>query len=215
MRNKKLKRLLSILFAVCMIWQLGACSNVISKLPPLPTPSDEKPEPTMDVFAQPEAEKPTESLPETAPSPSAEPTPAPTPEPIPVPTPEPTPVPTPEPPKEDPNTPHLFLENATYPESMPRYGVVDLYGDIYTDKGVIAMVTGRIYSNDSGEDVQICNFYPYTNTFSLAGTVNAMLIFGVLEPGTYTYVVSAIAENDSFSSGNVVLIEHGFTIYYD
>ena len=69
--------------------------------------------------------------------------------------------------------------------------------------------------NDSGEDVQICNFYPYTTAFSLAGTVNAQLIFGVLEPGSYTYVVSAIAENESYSSGSVVLIEHGFQIYYD
>ena len=109
----------------------------------------------------------------------------------------------------------MFIENQTLPESMPRGGVADLYGDIYTDKGLIAMVTGRIFSNDSGEDVQICNFYPYTNTFSLAGTVNAQLIFGVLEPGSYTYIVTAIAENDSYSSGSVVLIEHGFQIYYD
>ena len=138
-----------------------------------------------------------------------------TPIPTPAPTPDPTPEPTPEPPREDPNTPHLFIENQTLPESMPRYGVADLYGEIYTDKGVIAMVTGRIFSNDSGEDVQICNFYPYTNTFSLAGTVNAQLIFGVLEPGSYTYIVSAIAENESYSSGSVVLIEHGFQIYYD
>ena len=75
----------------------------------------------------------------------------------------------------------------------------------------IALTVARI----SGEDVQICNFYPYTNTFSLAGTVNAQLIFGVLEPGSYTYIVTAIAENDSYSSGSVVLIEHGFQRYYD
>ena len=206
MSRIKVKRLLCAFAVVCMICLLGACSRILDKLPPLPTPAPEMPAPTTDIFTEP-------------PAPSAEPIPVatvpPTPIPTPAPTPEPTPVPTPEPPREDPNTPHLFIENETLPESMPRGGVADLYGDIYTDKGLIAMVTGRIFSNDSGEDVQICNFYPYTNTFSLAGTVNAQLIFGVLEPGSYTYIVTAIAENDSFSSGSVVLIEHGFQIYYD
>lgn len=194
-----------------MVFSLSGCSGIMSKLPPLPTPSTETPEPTVDVFAMPEATEPPMPTPALMPTPTAEPAPAAT---LP-PTPEPTPVPTPEPPREDPNTPHLYIENATFPESMPRYGVAELYGDIYTDKGVIAMVTGRIYSNDTGEDVQVCNFYPYTNTFSLAGTINAMLIFGVLEPGSYTYVVTAIAENESYSSGSVVLIEHGFQIFYE
>ncbi len=211
MRRIKMKRLLCAFVAVCMMCLLGACSRILDKLPPLPTPASETPVSTTDIFAAPEGTVP--------PAPSAEPVPAatvpPTPIPTPEPTPEPTPMPTPEPPREDPTTPHLFIENQTLPESMPRGGVADLYGDIYTDKGLIAMVTGRIFSNDSGEDVQICNFYPYTNTFSLAGTVNAQLIFGVLEPGSYTYVVTAIAENDSYSSGSVVLIEHGFQIYYD
>lgn len=207
MRTIKMKRLLCAIAVVCMMCLLGACSSVMSKLPPLPTPRTETPAPTTDIFAMPEATLP--------PAPTAEPAPIETVPPTPVPTPEPTPVPTPESPREDPNIPHLYIENETLPESMPRYGVADLYGDIYTDKGVIAMVTGRIYSNDSDEDVQICNFYPYTNTFSLAGTVNAQLIFGMLEPGSYTYVVSAIAENESYSSGSVVLIEHGFQIYYD
>ena len=207
MRRIKMKRLLCAFAVICMICLLGACSRVRDKLPPLPTPTTETPAPTTDIFAAPK-----ETVP---PAPSAEPVPAATVPPTPMPTPEPTPMPTPEPPREDPNTPHLFIENQTLPESMPRGGVADLYGDIYTDKGLIAMVTGRIFSNDSGEDVQICNFYPYTNTFSLAGTVNAQLIFGVLEPGSYTYVVTAIAENDSYSSGSVVLIEHGFQIYYD
>ena len=206
MSRIKVKRLLCAFVVVCMICLLGAFSRILDKLPPLPTPAPEMPAPTTDIFTEP-------------PAPSAEPIPVatvpPTPIPTPAPTPEPTPVPTPEPPREDPNTPHLFIENETLPESMPRGGVADLYGDIYTDKGLIAMVTGRIFSNDSGEDVQICNFYPYTNSFGLAGTVNAQLIFGVLEPGSYTYIVTAIAENDSFSSGSVVLIEHGFQIYYD
>jgi len=215
MRRISMKRLLCAFVVVCMMCLLGACSRILDKLPPLPTPTTETPAPTTDVFAMPEATMLPAPGAETVPEAAVPPAPIPTPEPTPLPTPEPTPMPTPEPPREDPNIPHLFIENETLPESMPRGGVADLYGDIYTDKGLIAMVTGRIFSNDSGEDVQICNFYPYTNTFSLAGTVNAQLIFGVLEPGSYTYVVTAIAENDSYSSGSVILIEHGFQIYYD
>ena len=213
MRRIKMKRLLCAFVVVCMISLLGACSRIVDKLPPLPTPTTETPAPTTDIFAAPEETVP--PVPSAEPVPAATVPPAPPAPPAPMSTPEPTPMPTPEPPREDPNIPHLFIENETLPESMPRGGVADLYGDIYTDKGLIAMVTGRIFSNDSGEDVQICNFYPYTNAFSLAGTVNAQLIFGVLEPGSYTYIVTAIAENDSYSSGSVVLIEHGFQIYYD
>ena len=216
----KKKKILTVFIVACMALTLCACSKLKSTLPPLPTPRTETPAPTMDVFSQPEVTAdvfaPAPTM-DTMPAPSVE-VPAGMPAPpvvTPAPTPVPTPEPTPEPPREDPNTPHLYIENETLPQSMPRYGVAELYGDIYTDKGVIAMVTGRIFSNDSGEDVQICNFYPYTDSFSLTGTVNAQLIFGVLEPGSYTYIVSAIAENDSYSSGSVVLIEHGFQIYYD
>lgn len=225
MNMSKKKKIFTIIIIACMALALCACSKLKSTLPPLPTPRSETPAPAVDFFPQPEVTTDVFAPPvptmDTMPAPTAEipaqmPTPpVMTPIPTPAPTPDPTPEPTPEPPREDPNTPHLFIENQTLPESMPRYGVADLYGEIYTDKGVIAMVTGRIFSNDSGEDVQICNFYPYTNTFSLAGTVNAQLIFGVLEPGSYTYIVSAIAENESYSSGSVVLIEHGFQIYYD
>ena len=91
--------------------------------------------------------------------------------------------------------------------------IVALDGNIYTDKGVIAMVWGRIVDAD-GVVVQNCKYYPYTDSFSLAGTVNAELHFAVLEPGHYAYVVSAIAENNSYSSGEKVLIEHPFEIYY-
>lgn len=216
----KKKKILTVFIVACMALTLCACSKLKSTLPPLPTPRTETPAPTVDVFSQPEVTAdvfaPAPTM-DTMPAPSVE-VPAGMPAPpvvTPAPTPVPTPEPTPELPREDPNTPHLYIENETLPQSMPRYGVAELYGDIYTDKGVIAMVTGRIFSNDSGEDVQICNFYPYTDSFSLAGTVNAQLIFGVLEPGSYTYIVSAIAENDSYSSGSVVLIEHGFQIYYD
>ena len=115
-------------------------------------------------------------------------------------------------PVEDSNTPHLFIENVTYPKDMPHGSALEVYGDIYTDKGVIAMVSGRLMDT-AGNVIQGASFYPYTDTFSLAGTVNAVLKFGELKPGIYTYIVSALAENESFSSGSVRLIEQTFEVY--
>ena len=199
------KRILCALLLTAMLCILTACSRVASiKLPPIPTPKKAEPVPTAEVLAT--AAPEISSTPQMFfPKPE---TPPPTPfaTPVPMPTPEPVP--------ENPNVPHLYIENATYPENMTQYGVAELYGEIYTDKGVIAQVCGRIYNNDSGQNEQICMYYPYEQYFSLAGTVNSNLIFGMLEPGHYTYIVSAIAENNSFSSGEKVLIEHAFEIYY-
>ena len=207
----KPKKNFSILLLLGLVLLLGACSRIAGiDIPPLPTPRDE----------QPEAAAPVQTVPPLPPTPAAPEfslapvTPPPAPPVTPSPTPVPTPDPTPEPVQEDPNVPHLRIENATLPQSMEPYGVVNLQGEIYTDKGVIAQVCGRIYNNDTGQNDQICMYYPYEPYFSLAGTVNAKLIFGVLEPGHYSYIVSAIAENNSFSSGEQVLIEHAFEIYY-
>lgn len=198
MKTETVKKLLAVILIIIMAGALGACSRVISKLPPLPTPAAREPVETADVFLE-EAE------------PTPELTAMPTPEPTPVPTPPPTPEPTPTP--EDPNIPHLFIRGESYPESMGQGGIAVLYGEIYTDKGVIVQVRGRIVDAD-GNNVQQCLYYPYDSTFNLLGTVNAELVFGLLEPGQYSYIVSAIAENNSYTNGEEVLINHPFEIYY-
>ena len=205
------KRILGILLLLGLVFLLGACSRIKSiEIPPLPTPRANE----ADTAVQPQL-PPTPTPPALSAAPMTEPpVPVNTPAPAPAETPAPTPTPTPAPTPEDPNIPHLYIENATLPQSMEPYGIVDLHGEIYTDKGVIAQVCGRIYNNDTGQNAQICMYYPYEPYFSLAGTVNSKLIFGVLEPGHYSYIISAIAENNSFSSGEQVLIEHAFEIYY-
>lgn len=214
MKNKhlKLKKVLSALLLTGTVCTLCACSRLSQiEIPPLPTPKPAQAELTPGPTALPPV--PTQlPAPEFTFTPAATLPPAPTF--VPAATPMATPEPTPLPQQEDPNIPHLYLQNATYPESMPQYGIANLQGEIYTDKGVIAQVCGRIYNNDTGENEQICMYYPYESFFSLAGTVNAKLIFGVLDPGHYTYIVSAIAENNSYTNGEEVLIEHGFEIYY-
>ena len=213
MKRYKLKpqKTIGVILLLGLVFLLGACSRFASvDIPPLPTPRRSQPEATADIMAQP-APAPITPPPVLSPAPTAQP-PAPTIPPTPAPV--QTPTPTPEPVREDPNIPHLHIENATLPQNMEPYGIVDLHGEIYTDKGVIAQVCGRIYNNDTGQNDQICMYYPYEPYFSLAGTVNSKLIFGVLEPGHYSYIVSAIAENNSFSSGEQVLIEHAFEIYF-
>ena len=189
-------RLLTALLLLCAVFALCGCRAVMDRLPPLPTPSNGEPEPTEAAFLA-----------------TAEPALIPTPAPTPVPTLPPTPTPAPTPKPEDPNTPHLYIRDATYPESMGQGGIAVLLGEIYTDKGVIAQVRGRIVDAD-GNNVQQCLYYPYDSTFSLAGTVNAELVFGLLEPGHYSYIVSAIAENNSYTNGEETLIDHPFEIYY-
>ncbi len=222
--------ILLLLTAICAS-SLGGCSRLAEvRLPPLPTPDDT--EIAGNGFP---AEEPSVSLPPVSPEiilPSSDPFSEQMPEPVPVSpdsvpsleqsaipaaesvlqTAEPSPAVS-EVVTENPNAPHLYIEGATYPESMGQGGIAMLVGQIYVDKGVIVQVVGRIV-DENGSNIQQCVYYPYVSTFSLAGTVNAELVFGLLEPGDYRYIVSAIAENNSYTNGEEILIDHSFTIYY-
>lgn len=227
MKTTIFKRLSAVILALCAVCLLGACSRLANiELPPLPTVGPKNPIPTEEAFildpraalseAQQQELLPGQDLaPASSPNPVFTPAPELTPEPVPAVTPEPMPVVTPEPTPEpeDPNIPHMHIENATYPENMSPGGVAYLYGNIVVDKGLIVQVRGRIVDAD-GYNVQQCIYYPYESSFSLAGTVNSELVFGLLEPGHYAYIVSAIAENNSYTNGEEVLIEHPFEIYY-
>lgn len=211
---------------LCVFLLTGCAGSLRPQLPPLPTPraAEEAEEVTMDLPVElpSEDQEDTFSITQTAEEASS-------PEAIPgvseetgrIPTveaqvpedSEPAPEAIPEPTPEDPNIPHMYMDGATYPESMTQGGIAQLLGEIYTDKGVIALVRGCIV-DENGTNVQQCNFFPYEPSFSLAGTVNAKLVFGQLQPGSYRYVVTAIAENNSYSNGEEVLIDHPFEIYY-
>ncbi len=219
MKKTMLKRLSAAVLVLCTVCLLGACARLAEiQLPPLPTVAPKNTAQTEIAFSSdPRAALSEAQQQELMPGPDTEftleasPAPAPvsetTPEPLPAVTPEPTPEPA------DPNIPHMTIENATYPENMGPGGVAYLYGNIVVDKGLIVQVRGRIVDAD-GFNVQQCIYYPYESSFSLAGTVNSELVFGLLEPGHYTYIVSAIADNNAYTNGEEVLIEHPFEIYY-
>lgn len=196
MRNVEIKRITVILLAVCCLLLCGCNRLTKITLPPLPTPVTETPTPS-----------PT-ATPESTPAA----TPVPTPEPTPEPSPEPTPVPTPEP--ENVNTPHLSIANETLPQNMTQYSIQTLLGEISTDKGMITMVRGVILDADGNVvDGQECIDYPYAPSCSIAGTVNAVLTFGMLQPGNYVYELSATAENNGVTNEKI-LISQPFEVYY-
>lgn len=211
---------------LCIFFLSGCAGSLRVQLPPLPTPhaAEEAEEVTMDLPAEIPSEDHEDpftltqteevgSLVETASGVQEETGEIPGAEAQILEDSEPAPEAMPEPTPEDPNIPHMYMDGATYPESMTQGGIAQLLGDIYTDKGVIALVRGCIV-DENGTNVQQCNFFPYEPHFSLAGTVNAKLVFGQLQPGSYRYVVTAIAENNSYSNGEEVLIDHPFEIYY-
>ncbi len=228
---KKNRTIILLLLTALCASSLGGCSRLAGvRLPPLPTPDET--EIAENGYTK---EDPSVSFPPASPEiilPSSDPFSEQTPESVPV-SPDPAltleqaalpaaePVLQPEEPSpavseavtENPNAPHLYIEGATYPENMGQGGIAMLVGQIYVDKGVIVQVVGRIV-DENGSNIQQCVYYPYVSNFSLAGTVNAELVFGLLEPGDYRYIVSAVAENNSYTNGEEILIDHPFTIYY-
>lgn len=114
-------------------------------------------------------------------------------------------------PAENPEIPNLYISGMTLPQDMAQGSIIELLGDIYTDKGVIAMVRGRI-TDKNGNNVQECIYFPYESSFSLSGTVNANMLFSMLAPGSYRYIVSAIAENNTYSRGEEILVDYPFEV---
>lgn len=193
---------LSAFTLVLCLALFSGCSRLSGvELPPLPTPT----------VATPSPEPTPEPTPSPTPSPRAAASPAPTAAPAetePAAAAEPSAAPAPEP--QDPNTPRLSISDETVPENMAQYSTVNLLGEITTDKGQIAQVWGRI-TDAEGNVVQECVFYPYSQSFGLAGTVNAELHFGQLVPGSYVYVLSAVAESNAYHA-DVTLISHAFEV---
>lgn len=153
--------------------------------------------------AAPKAPEPTAAVSTPAPTPSPEPTLMPTP----APTPEPTPSPEPTP---DPEMPVITIEGETLPGNVIQGKVVDLLGIVKCDKGYISEVRGYILRED-GTIAQECVYSNDGRSFSLAGTVNASLMFAGLKEGTYTYKVVVTAISGAYTN-TAAVIDHRFTV---
>ncbi len=193
-----IQKLVSLSLAIGMLLCISACgASPELELPPLPTYSDESPLPAQTDVPSPEPSK-TPATPTVGPSATA------------VPAATSTPVPTPLPTVET-DVPVLSISEATYPEDMVQLNVASLRGVVSTDKGNITKVSAALVDSD-GNEVQSCYYQPVLPSFSLAGTVNAQLQFAMLQPGSYTYVLHAEAENNGISVQRQ-LIDHQFTVY--
>ena len=197
--NIKIQRLTVLLLTALMVFFCAACGSAPEiELPPLPTYSDETPVPTK------------------SPAPSASPSPSPTAAPQPEMTESPAPTPTvtaaPSPvPTVQSDVPVISISEETLPADMLQYNVASLRGIVSTDKGNITDVTAML-TDEAGTIVQSCSYQPVMQNFSLGGTENAQLQFGLLQPGTYFYVLKAEAENNGVTSEKQ-LIYHRFTVY--
>ena len=170
---------------------------------------------------------------EATPSPAPSPTPAPTPSSMPEATPAPSPSPspkvtaspevtqsTPAPAEPVPNSNpvpaasgggnYLSIENPTLPTVVTINSPLNLSGIIRTSSGTITHVHGEIIDPD-GSVAQFCDFAPYKDNFSLAGTVNASLHFYNLAVGKYTYRVTATAQVN-YENYEQVLVDQPFEI---
>lgn len=190
---RRLSVFLSVFFAAFFLASCAASSDI--EIPPLPTYSEETPVPSLS--------------PSPVPSPTA--TPRPSSAPIVYNTPEPeiaspSPVPT-----VQTDVPIISISGATLPEDMVIYNVATLHGQISTDKGSIIRVEASLLGED-GSVVQECYFQPYQINFSLAGTVNAELRFAELQPGKYTYLLVAEADNAGINTRKE-LVSHTFNVF--
>ena len=197
--NIYLRRILVMIWALTLPLFMAACAEAPGiEIPPLPTYSDETPAPTQTASITP------------SPVPSAEPSTAP----IKYNSPadeaqaeaDASPVPT-----VQSDVPIIAIADATLPDDMVQYNVATLHGHITVDKGNITKVVASLTDSD-GNTVQECYFTPGQASFSLAGTVNAQLRFAELQPGDYTYVLTADAENLGINTQKE-LIHHRFTVY--
>lgn len=196
--NKYFRRLAVVAVVLAAVLLFSACAKAPDiDLPPIPTYSDETPAPT--------------AAPTPVPTSAPTPTPASSEAPISYIKPveesaEPSPVPT-----VQTEVPFISISGETLPEDMVQYNVATLHGHVSTDKGNVIRVWASLLDG-SGNTVQECSFNPAQASFSLAGTVNAQLRFAELQPGDYTYVLSAEAENLGIKTQKE-LIRHSFTVF--
>lgn len=235
MKNYRQKKLTAVLIILLAVLTISGCVSIAGiDLPALPTPTAEQ-TPTLTPKLSPSPS------PTPAPTVSLYPMPTPTPRPAEdtavttetASETSPAPIAAPAPETADPfaavsggmspspsssasssaaaQSPALSISNQTLPMDMQQNNTADLQGLIRTDCGKLTQVQGSLLSS-SGDAVQQATYYPNSDSFSFAGTINSELRFAILSPDSYTYLVTASAEN-SGAVTNATLIEHSFTVY--
>ena len=80
-----------------------------------------------------------------------------------------------------------------------------IQGTVSTNVGILTSVIGQILDED-GKAVQASRvFDPQNKECDLSATINDYLFFGGLNPGSYTYVVTATAVNgDNVTTEDII-----------
>lgn len=105
-------------------------------------------------------------------------------------------------------TPTLSISGETYPVGALRLGAnFPIRGSVNTDCGMIKSVDAFVVNTDTNRTVDGFEFHhrPNTVVYDLRTTLNNDFIFNNLEPGNYSYIVTAEAVNGSLSSYSILI----------
>ena len=106
-------------------------------------------------------------------------------------TPEPTPTPIPA-----DLLPVIKILDERSPEQLVQGRKFGVRGIVYTEKGVLTEVFAKVNDADGNTVLSSNTYKPNEARIDLHSSVNNDLSFGKLEAGTYTYIVTATANND-------------------
>ena len=187
-----MKKILVLLLVLSVILGTAACGAASKEPEATPVPATEAPVPA-----------------EAAPAPEA--TPEPVPETTPEPTPEATPEPTPTPSPAALLGPVISVSGERYPETLTAGKKFGIKGIVSASSGVLTEVYAKVTDSNGKIAISSQIYRPNKPTLDIHETINNDLSFGQLGAGTYTYTVTATAD-DSGRKTTTDIIVRQFTV---
>ena len=187
-----MKKILILLLVLSVILGTAACGAASKEPEATPVPATEAPVPA-----------------EAAPAPEA--TPEPVPETTPEPTPEATPEPTPTPSPAALLGPVISVSGERYPETLTAGKKFGIKGIVSASSGVLTEVYAKVTDSNGKIAISSQIYRPNKPTLDIHETINNDLSFGQLGAGTYTYTVTATAD-DSGRKTTTDIIVRQFTV---
>ena len=187
-----MKKILVLLLVLSVILGTAACGAASKEPEATPIPATEAPVPA-----------------EAAPAPEA--TPEPVPETTPEPTPEAPPEPTPTPSPAALLGPVISVSGERYPETLTAGKKFGIKGIVSASSGVLTEVYAKVTDSNGKIAISSQIYRPNKPTLDIHETINNDLSFGQLGAGTYTYTVTATAD-DSGRKTTTDIIVRQFTV---
>ena len=191
-KKNTMKKILILLLVLSVILGTAACGAASKEPEATPIPATEAPVPA-----------------EAAPAPEA--TPEPVPETTPEPTPEATPEPTPTPSPAALLGPVISVSGERYPETLTAGKKFGIKGIVSASSGVLTEVYAKVTDSNGKIAISSQIYRPNKPTLDIHETINNDLSFGQLGAGTYTYTVTATADDSGRKTTTDILVRQ-FTV---